>query len=134
MGFRLFRMSTNRDRVKFMCPFYGEYFTLAETYISAEKPGHPGKSRQIAAMDGSQLVVENREVYYRARFSGHRRSEAAFESLPYRRRFFHSFKKARRAELIPGSVSYKPPGITIKFRLSFLYCQFYLVFFNSNNA
>jgi len=55
---------------------------LAETCISAGKPGEPGKSRQIAAMDGSQMVVEIQRFYYRARFSGHRRSETAFESLP----------------------------------------------------
>jgi hypothetical protein len=42
-----------------------------------------GQTRQIATMDGSQIVVENREVYYHIRsFSGHRLSETAFESFP----------------------------------------------------
>ena len=32
------------------------------------------------------------------------RYKTAFVSLPYRRRFFHSFEEARRTEKIPGSV------------------------------
>ena len=40
---------------------------LGKSYISAGKPGEPGKSRQIAAMDGSRMVVENLEGYYRVR-------------------------------------------------------------------
>ena len=38
---------------------------LGKSYISAGKPGEPGKSRQIAAMDGSQMVVEISGSYYR---------------------------------------------------------------------
>ena len=68
-------------------------------------------------MDGSQMVVEIQKVYYRAKFSGHQLSETAFESLPYRKRIFHSFKEAWRAEKLPGSVPYSHQEMTIKFRL-----------------
>jgi hypothetical protein len=33
------------------------------------------------------------------------RYETAFVSLPYRRWFFHNFKKTRRIEKVPASVS-----------------------------
>ena len=89
-----------------------------KSYIPAGKPGEPGKSRQIEAMDGSQMVVEIQKVYYRAKFSGHRLSETAFESLPYRKRIFHNFKEAWRAEKLPGSVQYSHQGMTIKFRIT----------------
>ena len=48
-----------------------------------------------------------------------RRYETTFVSLPYRRRFFHSFKEMGKTEKIPGSVFRLTGTALIKINLLF---------------